>query len=377
MNNGWLQFLIPKEHAHVESLAEVTQLRNEKVRIYGVRKAEDGYIITVRRGTVAQAPIVGRYSIYSGLAKFVIPVAFVWAMLLVTLQFITIDYEVRGNLIHEDVQRVSALIEPHFINVGPFAFFRSDNDVLVADIATLFHDYIWIDVKAVGSRLMIDIFDTQTTDPFMPKEQIDTIYARASGVVTGVDATGCRVLVEIDQVVRLGDALITCYTPTGFSGTETAPIEGVATGSVYAHVWYEVAIEFPREYAVRMVTSSSHSNLFLTFGNRRLRVWGQHVEFEDFDERHRIFNPLAIFNIAPITLERVHYYEKSDIILTNETEIIRKRADDLVEAQLSELVASEFELIELQLLTLEETDGMVRMTYHATVQEDIAAGGER
>jgi len=372
MNNEWLQFLIPKERTHVESLADIAKLRAEKVRIYGVKRVEDGYIITVRRGTIAEIPIVGRQSIYSALAKFVVPVAFVWAMLLVAIQFITIDYEVRGNLVHEDVKMVTELIAPHFITVGPFAFFRSHNDELVADIATLFHDYIWIDVQPVGSRLMIDIFDTQVTDPLMDSTQADTLYARASGVVAEVDATGCRVLVEIDQVVHIGDALITCYTPTGFSGTETAPIEGVATGSVYAHVWYEVEIEFPREYAVRMVTSSSHSNLFLNLGTRRLRVWGTNVDFEDFDERNRVFNPLAVFNIAPITLERVHYYEKNDIILTNETEMIRGRADDLVEAQLSELITGEFELIDLQLLTLDEADNTVRMVYHATVREDIA-----
>ena len=371
MNNGWLQFLIPKIQIHVDSLADIAHIRADKIRIYRVKPTKDGYTVTVRRGAIGEGSIIGRQSIYSALAKFVLPVAFVWAMLLVAIQFITIDYEVRGNLVHEDVQMVTELIEPHFMTIGPFAFFRSNQNELVADIAAVFHDYIWIDVQTVGSRLFIDIFDTQVTDPLQASEQVDTIYARASGVVAEVDAKGCRVLVEIDQVVHVGDALITCYTPTGF-GTELAPIEGVASGSVYAHVWYEVEIEFPREYAVRIVTGSSRSNLFLNLGNTRFRVWGTSIDFEAFDERNQIFNPLAIFNIAPITLERVHYYEKNDIIITNEVELIRGRADDLVEAQLSELITSEFKLVELQFLTLEETDGVVRMTYHATVREDIA-----
>lgn len=371
MNNGWLQFLIPKIRIQVDSLAAISQLRAERIKIYGVKRTEEGYLITVRRGTVSDTSVVGRQSIYSALAKFVLPVAFVWAMLLVAIQFVTIDYEVRGNLVHEDTQLVSQLIEPHFINIGPFAFFRGNQDALIADISTLFHDYIWIDVQTVGSRLFIDIFDTQVTDPELGSPSVDTLYARASGVVTDIHATGCRVLVEINQIVRMGDPLITCYTPTGF-GTDIAPIEGIAAGSVYAHVWYEVEIEFPREYAVRMVTGSSRSDLFLNLGSTRFRVWGAGAPFEAYDERNRIFNPLAIFNVAPITLERVHYYEKSDIILTNEIEVVRAKADDLVEAQLSELIASEFELIELQFLSLDETDGMVTMIYHATVREDIA-----
>ena len=371
MNNGWLQFLVPKARIQVESVADVSRLRAARIKIYGVKPTEDGYLITVRRGTVSGVPVVGRQSIYSALAKFVLPVAFVWAMLLVAVQFITIDYEVRGNLVYEDAQMVSELIDPYFINVGPFAFFRGDQDALVADIAAVFHDYIWIDVQTVGSRLFIDIFDTQVTDPELASTPVDTIYARASGVVTDISATGCRVLVEIDQIVRVGDALITCYTPTGF-GTDIAPIEGNAAGSVYAHVWYEVEIEFPREYAVRMVTGSSRSDLFLNLGSTRFRVWGTGARFEEYDERNRVFNPLAIFNVAPVTLERVHYYEKNDIILTNEIEMVRTKADDLVEAQLLKLIASEFELIDLQFLSLDETDNLVRMVYHATVREDIA-----
>ena len=371
VNNRWLQFLIPKIQIQVESLADVARFQAEDVRIYGVKQADDGYIITVRRGAIHGAPIVGRQSIYGALVRFVLPVAFVWAMLLVVVQFVTIDYEVRGNLIYEDAQMVNKLIEPYFMNIGPFSFFRGNNDELMASIAAVFHDYIWIDVQAIGSRLFIDVFDTQVTDPVETTGQVDTIYARASGVVTSIDVTGCRVLVEIDQVVHMGDALITCYTPTGF-GEDIAPIKARAAGSVYAHVWYEVEIEFPREYALRMVMPSSRSDLFLNLGNSRLRVWGTGAEFDEFDERSRVFNPFAIFNIAPITLERVHYYEKDDIILTNEVELIRARADDLVEVQLSQLLTGEFELVDLQFLSLDELDNRVRMIYHATVLEDIA-----
>ena len=375
MNNSWLQFLIPKVQVQVESLSEVSRLRAAKVKIYRVKRIEDGYIITIRRGvnveTTSEIAVVGHQSIYTPLVRFVLPVAFLWAMLLVAIQFVTIDYEVRGNLIHEEIEMVNAMIEPHFINIGSFAFFRGNSDALAEELATAFHDYIWIDIQTIGSRLLINIFDTQITEKEGESHQADTLYAKASGVITGIDANGCRVLVEIDQVVYIGEALITCYTPTGF-GTDVAPIEGAASGTVYAQVWYEVEIQFPREYGVRLATGSSRSNLFLNFGSHRLRVWGNDVPYEAYDERSRLFNPLEFFNLSTITLERVHYYEKSDIILKNEVEMIRKRADDLVENQLRALISGDFELIDLQFLTLEEADGMVRMIYHATVNENIA-----
>ena len=373
MNNNWLQLLIPKIKIKVTHLSDIAGLRADKIKIYRVKRVEDGYIITIRRGALKDVEVVGHHSIYRVIGKFILPVALVWSLLLVAIQFITIDYEIRGNLIPEEIAMVSDIIEPHFLQVGPLAFLRSSNDDLSANIAEVFHDYIWIDIQIVGSRLVIHIFDTQVTNDETSDIKIDTIYARVSGVVTEVNATGCRVLVEIDQVVDVGEPLISCFTPTGFSGTEFVPIPGSANGVVYANVWYEVAIEFPREYAVRMVTGSNHSHLFLNLGNARVRVWGAAIEYADFDERRNIFNPLSLLNIAPITLERVHYYEKSDIILTNEIESVRTHADDLVQTQLEHRLDGDFDLLALEFLNLiENDDGMIKLVYLATVRENIA-----
>jgi similar to stage IV sporulation protein len=371
MNNGWLKFLIPRVRVKVDSLADVARMRGSSVKIYGIRRTEDGYIVTVRRDTPHDLSVVGRQSIYGFILRFVLPVAFVWGALLLLLQFITIDYEIRGNLSPEDVLMVDNHIESHFMHIGPFAFLRSDNEALALDLQTVFHDYIWIDVESQGSRLVIDIFDTQMIDTESEAEAVDTIYARVSGEITHIDVIGCLVLVEPRQVVRKGEPLISCYTPTGYAG-EVAPIASVAAGSIYANVWYEVEIEFPREYAVRMVTSNSQSSWFLNFGERRVHVWGGDVHFEEFEERSRVFNPLGAFNVSPISLERVHYYEKNDIMLNNEIEQIRTTSDVLVEEQLADLIEGEFEVVNLEFLTLDESDEMVRLVYHATVREDIA-----
>jgi len=371
MNNSWLKVLIPKVKVKVSSLADVSRMRADKIRIYNVKKVEDGYIVTIRKGTTEEADLVGAQSIYKLLTVFVLPVAFIWAMLLVAVQFITIDFEIRGNLVHEDISMVSEIVEPYFINLGPFAFFKGNNDDLIADIALAFHDYIWIDIQTVGSRLFIDVYDTQVTDPQRALIPLETVYSRASGVVTKIDVSGCRPLVAVDQVVDVGQALISCYTPTGF-GTEMARIEGNARGAIYADVWYMVTLEFPRVYALRMVTGSRKSDLFLNVGDQRLRIWGAGVDYEDYSERNRVFNPLEFLNISPITLERVHYYEISDIILTNEIDNVRNRADGLVKSELSTILEHEFELIELRFLSLEENGDLVRIKYHATVRENIA-----
>ena len=371
MNNIWLGIFVPKIKIKVAHLGEIRALRREKIKIYRIKKMEEGYEVTIRRRPIEAAEVVGKESIYIKMIQFVLPVAFIWAMLLVAVEFITLDYEIRGNLAHEDFVRVEALVDEYFFDVGRLSFFRGNESALHETVAAAFHDYIWVDVTTTGSRLIINIYDTQVTERVPESNPVETLYATATGLIHKVKATGCRVLVEPGQVVYVGQALITCYTPTGF-GTDLAPILGSATGVVYADVWYEVAITFPRTYGVRMATGSSHSHLYLHLGNLSLRIWGQMQEYTSFDVRNEPFNPLSFLNISPITLERVHYYEKSDIILTNEVERIRVGADKLVERELAQFISGSFEIVDLDFLNLVEKDDMVTLTYHATLRHDIA-----
>jgi len=373
MNNNWLKIFVPKVEIKVACMSEIRQLRACGVKIYHIKHAKNGYLVTIKKSAQIneEKDIVAQQSIYTTLLRFIIPLAFLWAMLLVAVEFITIDYEIRGNLALEDLNLVSEIIDDYFIKIGSLSIFTGDEVTLNESVASAFHDYVWVDVQISGSRLILNIFDTQIIEEKNTAHSQDTIYARATGMITQINASGCRILVRVNQVVYVGEALITCYTPTGFE-TDVAPINSVAAGIVMAEVWYEVEIEFPRKYAVRLATGSSRSNLFLTVGGNRLRVWGNDVGYDEFDERIQVLNPLSMFNIAPITIERVHYYEKSDIILVNEIERIRIGADDLVKTQLSLVMDNEFELVGLEFISLEENDEMVRLIYHATVVEDIA-----
>jgi len=371
MNNGWLQFLIPKDYLKVETLSDLERLRADGLRIYQVKQVEDSYVVTVRKGTTQEVDVVSNKSIYTGIRTFMLPVTLVWLALLVAVNLLTIDYEIRGNLPTEEVDRVDELLVDHFWQVGPFSFPARHYADLESHLQEAFHDYIWINVTSEGNLLVISIYDTQLTERVEDPVDSDTIYATSSGVVTLVDVAGCRPLVEIGQVVRQGDPLITCYTPTGF-GEEVAPIEGVAHGSIYAHVWYEMEIEFPREYVRRLLTSNSHTQWFLNIGQSRFNVWGNAPGFEDFEDRSTIFNPLGLFGVAPLTVERVQSYEKRDIIILNEIEVIQAASYELASRQLETVMQGDFELVGLQFLSLEEFDEMVRLTYHVTVEEDIA-----
>ena len=371
MKNSWLKFLIPKEYLKIENLSQLSELRSNKVPIYSVKKIEDGYLVSTRKGASKDIDVMYNYSIYQGVLAFIIPTSMIWLGLLLAVNVLTIDYEIRGNLPCERLASVENVLENHFVSVGNFSFLRSSHDRVENDIQQLFHDYLWMDIKTEGNLLVISIFDTQVSVDDNIEDKTDTIYATSTGTITSIDVSTCRVLVEIGQVVRIGTPLVTCYTPTGF-GEELAPIEGVAHGRIYAHVWYEMELSFDREFVVNLLTSKNETQWLLNIGDSQFNLWGSTPTFENYDERRETINPLSLFGISPLTFERVQSFEKRDIIMKNEIEQIQDAAHDIALAQLKNLLEDEFTLINLDLLQVDESDNKVSLTYHVTVEQNIA-----
>ena len=371
MNNSWLQFLIPKEFIKVSNLHEISELRAQKVSIYGVERVADGYLVCVRKGSAKEVEIVKTGSIYKGLLSFVIPAFMVWLGLLGAVNSVTIDYEIRGNLPQESLLDVEHVLEGHFIQVGNFSFLRSNAIDVEQSIKEIFHDYLWMDIKTEGNLLVISIYDTQVSQNLEDENVTDTLYAKYSGIITAIDVASCRVLISVGDVVRQGEALVSCYTPIGYAD-EVAPIEGSAYGDVYAEVWWELSIEFPVEYTVNLLTINSVTQWFINLGNNRFNVWGDDPLFEYVEPRTVIFNPLQRFGLSPFTLERVQSYEKRDIIIKNDVDLIMDATRDMAIRQIEELIEGQFNLITLDFLSVEEMDQLVRLVYHATVQQNIA-----
>jgi len=382
MNNRWLGLFIPKVEILIPTLAEIKQIRAKKVIIYRMRAHEDGFLVLVGRNHTEGYEMSRRYSIYPAIFTFILPLMVVWTLFTVLNAKVTIGYEVRGNLNEEKLKEVQTILKPHFREIGPFSFVRNPVDEIVGQLKENFHEYIWIDINQKGSNLVIDIYDTSHFDQVERLEVSETIYATRSGVVTKIDAKSCLVLVEPNQLVKAGDPLITCFTPTGF-GTEFAPIDGEARGDVFAEVWYEVVLNFEREYLETMLTSNVDRQWFVNIGAQgasSLRIWGADTEFEDYERRTTVYNPLFFLKNSPLTFENVHYYEKRDIIMVNEIEQISDNIEILVrrelDARCENSPACALSIINLEPIEVVDVDGMVTIRYHATLLENIATRGD-
>ena len=96
MNNKWLSIFITKVQIIVPSMTEVTQLRRQNIMIYGVKKHEDGYLVTIRKDVAKQLetryPIVTELSIYPAILKIIVPIVALTCVLMILMNKHTIGY---------------------------------------------------------------------------------------------------------------------------------------------------------------------------------------------------------------------------------------------------------------------------------------------
>ena len=90
MKNKWLSLFIPKVQIIVPTMTEVNRLRQRNVMIYGVKKHEDGYLVTIRKDVAKQLetryPIVTELSIYPAILKIIVPIVALTCVLMILMK---------------------------------------------------------------------------------------------------------------------------------------------------------------------------------------------------------------------------------------------------------------------------------------------------
>ena len=164
MNNKWLSIFITKVQIIVPSMTEVTQLRCQNIMIYGVKKHEDGYLVTIRKDVAKQLetryPIVTELSIYPAILKIIVPIVALTCVLMILMNKHTIGYRINGNLNTQEQQELEALLEPHFNQVGPFHFLKSEVEDIKTELEAYYNEYVWINIYRKGTDIVFDVYNT-------------------------------------------------------------------------------------------------------------------------------------------------------------------------------------------------------------------------
>lgn len=375
MNNKWLSIFITKVQIIVPSMTEVTQLRCQNIMIYGVKKHEDGYLVTIRKDVAKQLetryPIVTELSIYPAILKIIVPIVALTCVLMILMNKHTIGYRINGNLNTQEQQELEALLEPHFNQVGPFHFLKSEVEDIKTELEAYYNEYVWINIYRKGTDIVFDVYNTPVDERDDLDTYSDTLYAKRSGIIKNYKVSSCRVLVEQNQLVKEGDPLVTCYVEQPYT-TEIIPIEDTAKGEVWADTWYEVNVTAEKVDVQEGFTANKQTTYVLYLGGMEFNFLSQEIAYEKYEEVTKEYNPFFFMEESPLYLEKRQYYEKRDIMRVNTSEELKANLLTLVKNKFKQETDGEFIIKNLEIISEEETETQFIYKCHLTIYENIA-----
>lgn len=71
------------------------------------------------------------------------------------MQKYTIGYRIDGNLTPQEQDELETLLEPHFQELGPFHFLKSDLDVIYEELKAYYNDYVWVNIYRKGTDIIL------------------------------------------------------------------------------------------------------------------------------------------------------------------------------------------------------------------------------
>ncbi len=375
MNNNWLGIFIAKVQILVPDMTEVNQLRRQNVKLYGVKKKNDGYLVTIRKDIAKQLemqyPIVREISIYPSVLKIIVPLVVLVFILMFLMDKYTIGYRIEGNLNQQETEELQTLLAPYFKQIGPLAFLTSDIETIEEELLEHYNEYVWINIYRKGTDVVFEVYNTPVEEREDLDTYSDTLYAKRSGVIRDYKVSSCRVLVEQNQLVKEGDPLVTCYVEQPYT-TEIIPIENTAKGEVFADTWYEATVTAEKVDVQEGFTANKQTAYLLHVGGLELKFPTKEVSYEKYEEVKKSYNPFFFLKKSPLYLEKIQYYEKSDIMRVNTSEELKENLLTIIKNKYKEETDDEFIIKNLEIISEEETETQFIFKCHLTVYENIA-----
>lgn len=374
MKNKWLSLFISKVQVVVPSMSEVTQLRQQGIVIYGIKKHPDGYLITIRKDIAQKLggyEVVRTLSIYPAFIKIGVPLLSLTFALMILMGRYTIGYRIDGNLDDLEKAELQEFISPYFKQVGPFHLLKGDLNLLRLELEDHYNEYAWINIYRKGTDVVFDVYDIPMNEEKEEDSYSNTLYAKRSGLIQNYVVDSCRVLVEQNQVVKEGDPLVTCNVEQPYTN-EIIPIDNVARGEVWANTWYEVEVTAQKSYSEEMYTTNKITQYVLHLGGAEIELPSEELTYEKYGEVIKEYNPFFFSEESPLFLEKRQYYEKSDIIKTNTYDEIKANLMVLVKNSFKQQTDGEFIIKNLEIISEEETDEQIYFKCHLTIYENIA-----
>lgn len=220
-----------------------------------------------------------RYALLVGLALSLTAVC-------VLSQFV-LTIEVEGN---EAVSTAEILTELRRQGLRPGVYGPGLDEGTISSAALLgLPELAWMSVNLHGTRAEVLVREAVPAPEVDDEEQVGSIVARSSGIVTHIEPLSGEALVAQGDTVLAGEVLIsgavTLDAPQYSELENLGQILVRAQGQVFARTWHTMTASIPLEAQVKSYTGEKASRWTLSILGHRIDFFGKSgISFPEYDK---------------------------------------------------------------------------------------------
>ena len=233
----------------------------------------------------------------------------------------------------------------------------------------------WLSINLYGTRAEVLVREAVEAPELVDAQEYGSVVARASGIVTKVEALTGEAVVKVGDTVLEGETLISGTVhlegPAYSDKPEIGQIQVRASGWVYARTWRTMAAQLPLEAQVKRYTGEETNLWSVTALGRRTDFFGKGgISFDRYDKISRTWTlTLPGGEEMPLAVQRetCRAYELETLAVEPDAAeaMLKERLLEALEEAVGEgeIVSTEF--------TVETEDGMLKVTLQAECREEI------
>ena len=233
----------------------------------------------------------------------------------------------------------------------------------------------WLSINLYGTRAEVLVREAVEAPELVDAQEYGDVVARASGIVTRVEALTGEAVVKVGDTVLEGETLISGTVhlegPAYSDTPEIGQIQVRASGRVYARTWRTMAAQLPLEAQVKRYTGEETSLWSVTALGRRADFFGKGgISFDRYDKISRTWTlTLPGGEEMPLAVQRetCRAYELETLAVEPDAAeaMLKERLMEALEEAVGEgeIVSTEF--------AVETENGMLTVTLQAECREEI------
>ena len=289
------------------------------------------------------------------------------------LSSFVLTIEVKGNT---NVSTAQILTELRRQGLGIGTFGPSLDERTVGNKVLLqLPQLSWLSINLYGTRAEVLVREAVEAPELVDAQEYGSVVARASGIVTKVEALTGEAVVEVGDTVLEGETLISGTVhlegPAYSDKPEIGQIQVRASGRVYARTWRTMAAQLPLEAQVKRYTGEETNLWSVTALGRRTDFFGKGgISFDRYDKISCTWTlTLPGGEEMPLAVQRetCRAYELETLAVEPDAAeaMLKERLLEALEEAVGEgeIVSTEF--------AVETENGMLTVTLQAECREEI------